>query len=94
MPPCLPACMHGQLLQWWITLCDPMDHSLPGSSVHGIFQVRIQQQIAISYSDLPNLRIEPVFPGSPTLQADSLPLSHLGNLIVFGYKSLQRSSGI
>ena len=29
---------------------DPMDGSLPGSSVHGIFQVRILEQIAISYS--------------------------------------------
>ena len=32
------ACMCGQS---WPTLCDPMDYSLPGSSVHGIFQTRI-----------------------------------------------------
>ena len=32
------------------TLCNPMDWSPPGSSVHGIFQVRILEQIAISYS--------------------------------------------
>ena len=32
------------------TLCDPMDHSLPGSSVHGIFQERIPEWVAISYS--------------------------------------------
>ena len=32
------------------TLCDPMDCSLPGPSVHGIFQARILEQIAISYS--------------------------------------------
>ena len=31
-------------------LCDPMGCSLPGSSVHGIFQVRILCWIAISYS--------------------------------------------
>ena len=30
--------------------CDPMDCSLPGSSVHGISQARILQQVAISYS--------------------------------------------
>ena len=30
------------------TLCDPMDHSPPGSSVHGIFQARILQQVAVS----------------------------------------------
>ena len=29
------------------TLCDPMDYSLPGSSVHGILQARILQCIAI-----------------------------------------------
>ena len=28
------------------TLCDPMDCSLPGSSVHGIFQARILEQVA------------------------------------------------
>ena len=31
-------------------LCDPMDHSPPGSSVHGIFQARILEWFAISYS--------------------------------------------
>ena len=32
------------------TLCDPMDFSPPGSSVHGIFQARILEWIAISFS--------------------------------------------
>ena len=32
------------------TLCDPMDCSLPGSSVHGIFQAVILEWIAISFS--------------------------------------------
>ena len=32
------------------TLCDPMDCSLPFSSVHGILQARILQWVAISYS--------------------------------------------
>ena len=32
------------------TLCDPMDCSLLGSSVHGIFQVRILEWVAISFS--------------------------------------------
>ena len=30
--------------------CDPMDCSLPGSSVHGIFQARILEWVAISFS--------------------------------------------
>ena len=32
------------------TLCDPMNCSLPGSSVHEIFQARILEWVAISYS--------------------------------------------
>ena len=31
------------------TLCDHTDHSPPGSSVHGISQVRILEQVAISF---------------------------------------------
>ena len=32
------------------TLCDPMDCSLPHSSVHGIFQARVLEWVAISFS--------------------------------------------
>ena len=32
------------------TLCDPVDCSLPGSFVHGIFQARIVEWVAISHS--------------------------------------------
>ena len=32
------------------TLCDPIDCSLPGSSVHGIFQAIVLEWIAISFS--------------------------------------------
>ena len=53
------------------TFCYPMDYSLPGSSVHRILQARILEWFAILFSgDLPNPGIEP---GSPALQADSLP---------------------
>ena len=31
-------------------LCDPMDWSLPGSSIHGIFQARVLEWVAISFS--------------------------------------------
>ena len=33
------------------TLSDPMDHSLPGSSVHGILQARVLEWGAIAFSD-------------------------------------------
>ena len=36
--------------QLCLTLCNPMDCSLPGSSVHGILQVRIVQGVAIPFS--------------------------------------------
>ena len=39
-------------------------------SVHGIFQARVLEWVAISFSDLLNSGIEP---RSPTLQADALP---------------------
>ena len=32
------------------TLCDPMDCSPPGSSVHGILQARVTEWVAISFS--------------------------------------------
>ena len=32
------------------TLCDPMDCSLPGSSVHGIFQAIVLDWVAISFA--------------------------------------------
>ena len=31
------VCMHAQSIQSYLSLCDPMDCSLPGSSIHGIF---------------------------------------------------------
>ena len=37
-------------LQSCPTLCDPMDCSLPGSSVHGILQVRVLESDAIAFS--------------------------------------------
>ena len=51
-----------------LTLYDAMDCSPPGSSVHGISQVRILEWVAISSSgDFPNPRIEPESPTSPAL---------------------------
>ena len=41
------ACLVAQLC---LTLCDPMDCDLPGSSVHGTFQARILEWVAISSS--------------------------------------------
>ena len=39
----------SEVVQSCLTLCDPLDCSLPGSSVHGILQARILKWIAISF---------------------------------------------
>ena len=53
------------------TLRDPMDCSLSGSSIHGIFQARVLEWVPFpAPGDLPDPEIEPK---SPTLQADALP---------------------
>ena len=48
------ACMHATSLQSCPTLCDPMDNSPPGSSVHRILQARILEWVAISFSTYEN----------------------------------------
>ena len=40
----------SEVAQLYPTLCNPMDCSLPGSSIHGIFQARVLKWIAISFS--------------------------------------------
>ena len=37
--------------QSYLTPSDPMDCSLPGSSVHGIFQARVLEWVAIAFSN-------------------------------------------
>ena len=44
------ACMHAKSFQSCPTLCNPVDSSPPGSSVHGILQARILEWVAISFS--------------------------------------------
>ena len=56
-----PAAVHcwpvppqwSEVTQSCPTLCDPMDSSLPGSAVHRIFQARILEWAAISFSRVP-----------------------------------------
>ena len=40
----------SEVTQSCLTLCDPIDCSLPGSSVHGIFQAIVLEWVAISFS--------------------------------------------
>ena len=71
----------SEVTQSGLTLRDPMDGSLPGSSIHGIFQARVLKWLPWpSPGDLSDPGIEPV---APALQADSLPLSRQGSPFLF-----------
>ena len=59
--------IHPSCAQSCPTLCDPMDCSSPGSSVHGIFQARLLEWVATSFSRGSS------WPRDCTLQADALP---------------------
>ena len=71
------------LLKVCPTLCNPLNHSLPGSSVYRIF-FRQEYWSGLPFPplrDVPDPGIEPaspVSPASPALQADSLPTEPLG----------------
>ena len=41
----------SEVAQSCLTLSDPMDSSLPGSSIHGIFQARVLEWVAIAFSE-------------------------------------------
>ena len=57
-----------------------MDYSLSGSSVHGISQARILEQVACHFLLQGNIPDPGIEPWSPALAGDSLPLSHQGSL--------------
>ena len=69
--------MHAKLLQSCLTLCDSMDGSPPGSSVHGILQTAIQEGVAMPSSRESSPHRDQIC--LLNWQADSLPLSHLGS---------------
>ena len=50
--PCMKVKSESEVAPSCPTLPDPMDCSLPGSSVHGIFQARVLEWGAIAFSDL------------------------------------------
>ena len=65
----IPMCMSVLVSQLYLTLCDPMDCSPPGSSVHEILQARILGCVAMSFS-----RVYPYRPAKLSKQHPSLPL--------------------
>ena len=68
--------VHAKSLQLCLTLCNPIYCSLPGSSVHGIFQARILQWVAMPSSrDLPDPGTELTSLMSPATAGGFLPLA-------------------
>ena len=68
--------MHAKSLQSCLTLCNPIDYSSPGFSVHRILQARILEGLPCPPpGDLFDPGIKPSSLISPALQADSLPLA-------------------
>ena len=60
--------VRAKSLQSCLTLCDRMDNSLPGSSVHWLLQARLLSRLLFSSpGDLSDSGIEPTSPGSPVL---------------------------
>ena len=88
-PSCVCVCVCVCVAQLCPNLCDPVDHSPPGYYVHGILQARTLEWVpfappgesswsgchSLPQGNLPDPGIEP---GSPALQADSLPPELLG----------------
>ena len=87
------VCMHAKSLQSCLTLCNPIDCSPPGSSVHRILQGRILEWVAMpSSGDLPNSGIRPASLCIVHLQTVSFPLAPLGKPISLFYLGLIETS--
>ena len=48
---CMKVKSKSEVAQSYLTLSDPMDCSLPGSSALGIFQARVLEWVAIAFSE-------------------------------------------
>ena len=70
---CVCVCVCVLVAQSCPTLCDPIDRSPPGSSVHGIKSSRQEYWSGLPFPSPGDLLDPEIEPESPTLQADSLP---------------------
>ena len=77
-------CMHVCVLSCLVvsTLCDPTDCSPPGSSVHGIFQARMLEWVAISSSRGPS---------QPRDRTHVSCIPHIGRQILYHWVSWEAS---
>ena len=75
---CMKVKSESEVAQTCPTLCDPMDCSPPGSSVHGIFQARVVEWVAIAFSD--SLFYSPRNSLSPQTFNTTLPSSLIADM--------------
>ena len=81
---CVCVCVCMLVTQLYLSLCNPVDCSPPGSSVHGIVQARTLEWLPFPPpGDLSDPGIEPASPVSRALQVDSLLLSHRGSPVLY-----------
>ena len=93
LPPPVTVVYSMLVTQQCLTLCDPVDCSPPGSSVHGIFQQGYWSGLPFpSSGDLPDPGTELQ---SPALQADSLPAGLPGNtMCILWNKTMRNYAGV
>ena len=58
---CMKVKSESEVAQSCLTLGDPMDCSLPGSSIHGIFQARVLEWGAIAFYSINQLQLKNLF---------------------------------
>ena len=68
---CMKVKSESEVAQSCLTLSDPMDCSLPGSSIHRIFQARVLEWGATAFSGLPEAGV-PKYPKTAYVRAKSL----------------------
>ena len=72
---CMKVKSETEVTQSCLTLSDPTDCSLPGSSIHGVFQARVLERGAIAFSDswvyIPLKKKMLIWKGTYTLYAHS-----------------------
>ena len=80
-------CVHGKSLQLCLTLCDPIDHSPPGSYVQWVLQARILEWVACPPPrDLSHPGIKCVSFYVLHWQAGSLPLVPPGKSLIITHQ--------
>ena len=65
----------SEVAQSCLTPCNPMDCSLPGSSIHGIYQARVLEWVATSFSYI-CMYLVSTNPKLPIYPSPCLPFSH------------------